>query len=293
VSLTDLARAQRYAKGKSHYVGIPIVDDGSRRPAIFRRSHLQAAVASGVLHARYDEDEGILILNGGTSRYALRDLSRSSGQNAYQIREELTKWAVGRRRTIRTRNLPPNLRDDAKRRAEVEKLERKLARIHVYRPRNPVIPQERKPEYRTWAREGTERWIKERPLRRALGRLYPRFTAPGGFSTRGFPWAEVYQACSVAGALIKESNQYGRARSRQAHKGIRPDAYMRRLWEFAGLVRKPWDLEPPEPFVTQWESYLVDRTRFLEDSQEAQAIKNAITNAKLGTVPLVLEESAI
>ena len=138
----ELEAIARYAKGKSPFVGVPIVEDGSRRPAVFLRKHLQAAIESKVLSAIYCSESHVLTLNGGKSKYALRDLVACGSWQPWTVKEDLEKWARGKRKTAATRLLPANLKHDAKRRLEVEKLERKLAKVSIYKPHNPacIVP---------------------------------------------------------------------------------------------------------------------------------------------------------
>ena len=102
-----LAMLTRAANSKSPYAGVPVVHDGSRRPAIFVRKHLLAAIESGATTAVYDHKKLALIVNGSkSSRYLLRDLATSSMHHIWNVEKELQQWASRKRKTDAAKRIP-------------------------------------------------------------------------------------------------------------------------------------------------------------------------------------------
>ena len=288
----EVEAIRRYAQGKSPYAGLPIVDDGSRRPAVFLRSHLVAAVSSGILTAIYDSQSHSLTLNGGKSKYVLRDLIATEFRQPWQVKDELIKWADRKRKTVATRKLPANLRLDGKRREEVAKLERRLAKIHVYKPQNPacVEARERHDGSKVWMRDSVETWATQRPQRKALGKLYGKYLQNLYKPMGRFPWADVYKDIEAIGLRIDSYNSWQRVRTRVAHKGLSLPEYLKRLWEFASLNRKPYDCDPYD-IARRIESYRQEKQNYLAACREAQFIKDQITNVKACSEPFVLQQA--
>jgi hypothetical protein len=279
-----------YARGKSPYVGIPIVEDGTRRPAVFIRKHLVAAMESKVVTAIYDAETHSLTLNGGKSKYVLRDLTACGSRQVWTVKDELQKWALSKRKIVAVKKLPANLRADAKRRQEVEKPGRKLAKIRVYRPINPVLNTggERWDGSRVYMRDGVETWVKQRAQRKALGKLYGKYLSNLYKPMGRFPWADVLADVEATGLRIDSYNSWQRVRTRVAHKGLSLPAYLKSLWTFAGLARKPWDLRPCN-VTERIESYRSARQDYFTTMREVQFIRDQITNAKACAEPLALE----
>jgi hypothetical protein len=95
-----------YARGKSPFVGLPVCDDGGRRPALFLRKHFVAAIGGGVTFVKYDHEKQTLVIRGVRSSYTLRDLSaNANGYQLWQIKDTLTKWAGSKRKTAQRKAL--------------------------------------------------------------------------------------------------------------------------------------------------------------------------------------------
>lgn len=236
--LSDMGRIKRYSIGKSPYVGLPVVEDGSRRPAVFLRNHLQAAVAAGVLHASYIEAyhdaEGqhypaVLVMNGGKAKYTLIDLSTSTpNHSAMYVREVHTKWAKGRRKSAITRTATPAQREALKIQAEVAKLERAKAKIYCERPRNPLIREPRDEYNGNYYREAELKWKHSKPVRKALARLTGPYLKRRTMQARP-PWKKFYADC--ARVLGLDSIDAGRKHDRVCNRKNGPDMedYLKQL----------------------------------------------------------------
>jgi hypothetical protein len=244
--LIDLDTVKLYAsQAKSPYVGIPVVTDGSRPPAIFLRRILQAAVsAPGHVTALYDATEKTLLLNGGgRSRYLLKD-QLAQGTH-WQIVEQIRRWAHSQQssKAARERNkaagpMAPKARQT---RELIAKLERRAAKIRLDRPPNPVVPEDYALEPASeWERERFVRWYAERPIREALSRFLAKGTAKNGRT-----WAEFYTEVSkVIGRTVPESNYYSRLKTLKRYKGVMGltwEMYWKGLPHYLGMQLKPFD----------------------------------------------------
>jgi hypothetical protein len=285
----DVAAVAMYAKGSAPYIGVPVVEDGTRRAAVFCRKHLQAAIAAPVVSAVYDVEAHTLTLNGGPlAKYTLRDLAADG--LSWQMRNDLTKWAERKRKTATVKNLPANLKQDAKRREAIGKLERRLSKIYLYKPFNPVCAErrERWDGSAVWMRDQVAEWTLQKPHRKALGRIYGRYVADL-YKPRGrFPWKSVNADIEAAGMRLDSYNAWSKVRTRVAHKGMDIPEYLKSLPEFVGLVRKPWDLKPLE-FESRRENYVRELQSYFAAKSEADSLKAQIANLKLATKPLALE----
>jgi hypothetical protein len=288
----NLDALRTYAKGSAPYLAVPIVENGSRRPAIFCRKHLLAAISAPVVSAVFNVETNAITLNGGPkAKYILRDLSVN---NLYQVRCELEKWAERKRKTATVKNMPANLKQDAKRRQAIEKLEKRLGKIHVHKPTNPVCADraERWDGSAIYMRDSVETWALQRAQRKALGRLYGKYVAHL-YKPRGrFPWADVNQDIETAGMRLDSYNAWSRIRTRVAHKGMDIPEYLKALPQFVGLARKPWDLTAWD-FTTARESYVRDRQYYFESKHEHDLLTAQIANLKASAKPLALEQAEI
>jgi hypothetical protein len=283
------------SKAKAPYVAVPVVEDGSRRAAVFIRSHLKAAIESNVLTAIYSSESYTLTLNGGKSKYVLKDIVATGHKQAWQVQEELVKWATSKRKAVATKRLPAHHRRDAKRRAEIAKLEKQLGKLYLRPPHNPALNTgaSSRTDSRSWHFDAVNRWESQRAARKALAGLYAKYyeKAAGRVSAR-FPWKDFYADVNALGEThgfrLDPYNHYQRVRTRVAHKGIFFDQYLRELHVFCSLEKhKPFDMEPLK-FAERRDSYLRDRESFLSAIREAASIREQIANLKDCMEPLVL-----
>jgi hypothetical protein len=228
-------------QGKSPYVGIPIVTDKSRSPAVFPRQILRAAVESpGHIKAYYDNETKTLTLNGRRNRYRLVD--QTSRLELWQIIEPIRKWAHGQQRSkaARERNkLYGPLAPLAKRtREQIRKLERQREKLYVHRPANPLLKpsEEYTDRWREHTFENWKRFIDEKPIRKALSRL-----AAGGRGKDGKTWAQFHQAIAavIGRAELSRDQQYPVLRNRKDSPHW--ENYWKRLPKFLYLASKPWN----------------------------------------------------
>lgn len=272
-----------YAKGKSPFVGLPVCDDGGRRPALFMRKHFVAAVAAtsgGVTLVHYNHENFQLVIRGVRSSYTLRDLSVNTER--WQVRDTLAKWAGSKRKTAQRKNLPANERLSAKQNVEIAKLERRAAKIHVHKPVNPcaTAPRERWDGSRVWMRDSVETWAKDRAARRGLGKLYGKYYACLSRPRGKFPWADIAKDIEALGLRLDSNNSWERSRKRVAHRGMDIPEYMKSLPVFvSGITRKPWDMQPLD-FAGRLESYQECKQRYLAAVRELKFIQDQIANVR-------------
>jgi hypothetical protein len=272
-----------YANGKSPFVGLPVVDDGGRRPALFLRKHFAAAIGGGVTFAKYDHEKLTLTVRGVRSAYTLRDLSANSNDYPlWQVKATLAKWAGSKRKTAQRKALPANERLTAKQNLEIGKLERRAAKIHVHKPVNPcaIAPRERWDGSRVWMRDNIETWAKDRAARRGLGKLYGKYYACLSRPRGKFPWAEITKDIEALGLRLDSHNAWAKVRTRKANRGMDIPEYMKSLPVFvSGLSRKPWDLQPVN-FAERMESSQQSKQGYLSAVRELKFIQDQIANVR-------------
>jgi len=273
-----------YANGKSPFVGLPVCDDGGRRPALFLRKHFAAAIGDGVTFVKYDHEKQTLIVRGVRSSYTLRDLSANS--NAYplwQVKETLAKWAGSKRKTAQRKALPANERLTAKQNLEIGKLERRAAKIHVHKPVNPcaIAPRERWDGSRVWMRDSIETWAKDRAARHGLGKLYGKYCACLSGPRGKFPWDQLELDIAALGVRLDSHNAWAKVRSPKAHRRLDIPEYLKSLPVFvSGLSnRKPWDLERYD-IAQRIESYREARAYYFESLRDLTFIQDQIQNIR-------------
>jgi len=269
-----------YANGKSPFVGLPVCDDGGRRPALFLRKHFVAAIGGGVTFVKFDHEKQVLIVRGVRSSYTLRDLSTNT--TAYQVKTALEKWAGSKRRATARKGLPANARLTTTQAAEIAKLERRAAKIRVHKPVNPcaAAPRERWDGSRVWMRDGVETWAKDRAARRGLGKLYGKYYACLSRPREKFPWVQLEQDITALGLRLDSNNGWAKVRTRKAHRGIDIPEYLKSLPQFvSGLGRKPWDLQPVN-FAERAEAYQQSKQGYLAAVRELKFIQDQIANVR-------------
>jgi hypothetical protein len=270
-----------YANGKSPFVGLPVCDDGGRRPALFLRKHFDAAIGGGVTFVKYDHEKLTLTVRGVRSAYTLRDLSaNSTAYQLWQIKNALEKWAGTKRRAAKRKALSVSERLTGHQIAEIEKLERAKAKALV-RVHKPVNPSTVKPDAMSaWERDGLERWARDRAARRGLGALYGKYCACLSRPRGKFPWAEIGKDIEALGVRLDSYNSWSKVRTRKAHRGIDIPEFMKSLPLFvSGLSRKPWDAQPSY-MAQRMESYRESVKRYLEALREVKFIEDQIANVR-------------
>lgn len=226
---------RKYASGTSPIIGIPIfrLSEGKHIRAVFRRDHLRAALSAPVTEARYDEKQNVLVLNGSAkAEYRLRDLRCHAEFPGWKLREQLSKWAAGKRKSVHTRGLAPNAKRVIKLQAQIAKLERAKEKIRAHRPHPPLILSEwpRQPASAR-DREQESRWRDEKPVRRKLGRLVrqPRKT-----------WADFYrQVGEIIGRSVSDCDKHDRVCNRRGG----PDRldYLQYIYKHISMAPKPYE----------------------------------------------------
>jgi len=270
-----------YANGKSPFVGLPVCDDGGRRPALFMRKHFVAAIGGGVTFVKFDHEKQVLIVRGVRSSYMLRDLSTNT--TAYEVKTVLEKWAGSKRRAKARKALPANARLTTAQAEEIAKLERRAAKLHAHKPVNPcaTTARERWDGSRVWMRDSVASYVLDRAKRRGLGKLFGKYFAHLSRPRGKFPWAQLELDIAALGLRLDSSNAWAKVRTRKAHRGIDIPEYLKSLPVFvSGLShRKPWDLEPYE-IAQRIESYREARGHYFETLRDLKFIQDQIQNIR-------------
>jgi hypothetical protein len=239
---------RRYALGSSPIIGLPVfsVAEGKHITAIFKREHFIAALSAPIVRAHYDEKEHLLVLNGGPRTcYKLRNLSQVQGFAPWQVREQLSRWAAGRKKSVKTRGLDPNQKRVIKLRAQIAKLERAKDKIHAQSPHSPMkLPEWDRTPASASARGQELRWRAEKPMRRKLGRLVRQERKT---------WADFYrQVEEIIGPSVDSSERHDRVCNRKDG----PDRldYLKYIYRHIWMARKPYERESVwNPFkVYEW-----------------------------------------
>jgi len=234
---------------------------------VVRRDHLRAALsARDVSHVEYDAEAGRLIISGKLTRYALVDLMRSSCR--YSIQKALSEWSAGIRAKRARAAVPKEVRRAEKIRHAIEVQERRLARIHLAQPVNPLcVPLAKYAG--NYYRNAESEWAAKRVVRRQLAKLtgeYIRF--------RKTPkWKAFYErAEQIVGHPIPETVRHSRViRSRHFH-GDFVD-YLQAVARYVDGQQKPWRRDT-DGF--QAEAMRAARDEYLAAKREADSIRQQI-----------------
>jgi len=274
----------RYANGKAPFVGIPIVGPHYRVTAVFRRSHLQAAMEIQPTRIIYNADTHTLNLRNGKSSYSLYDLVGQKKIQLWVSKGELARWARGRRSGAKARternSLGPELFRVRQLRETIARLRKERSRIYTTTPHNPVlartnenrVPEEwERSECRRGERERESRWRTEKPLRQALGFVAARKMLHGEPGT----WKEFYQLVEmILGRPIDSSCQYARVHARK--NGPYRDEYLKQLPKYIGMTQRSWWDRRIIDVPSRIESYRRDRADYVVAARSQREIDGLI-----------------
>lgn len=254
----SIAVLARYANnGTSPFVGIPLVTDGSRGPAIFQRKILQTALeAPGHIKAEYERhkakltvsvpgsrrydmeraelsDLPVLTINGGKSCYKLID--QGSRYSRSELVSSLMDWAANKRKSLEVKQWKqryggPQYKKITDTRKQIVRLEKQLLKVHCRRPANPVVREVRESASESY-RNYYARYIAEKSIRKALSKFIAGGEKTGTWAAFNAKLAEIVGSPITPFTVLK------------ARKGG-PDwiDYWKGLPKYTRMTRNPWQL---------------------------------------------------
>ena len=235
-----------YARGSAPFAAIPLPGIGA---IVFRRGHLQAALATEPNRIIYNADTKTVTFRTSRSEWKLNDLLGQQKIQQWQLREQLSAWAHGKRSGTRKRKETAALGKHGgyvrKLRQAIAKLKRQRDKISLQRPQHPLLHQ-RWAEAGNYGRDAAQRWADEKPIRAALAKLAGRKLLHGEPKT----WADFYQAVeAISGHPVSESATFSRVHGRKRYRHGVPDYpdredYLKALPTYLVMATKPWDRRP-------------------------------------------------
>jgi hypothetical protein len=136
-----ISKVERYARGSAPFVAIPLPGIGV---VVFRRGHLQAALATQPNRIVYNADTKAVTFRTSRSEWKLNDLLGQQKIQRWQLRHELHAWANRRRFSTRKRKESAALGKKCvyvrKLREDIAKLKRQRDKLSPQRPHHPLLP---------------------------------------------------------------------------------------------------------------------------------------------------------
>lgn len=235
-----------YARGSAPFAAIPLPGIGV---IVFRRGHLQAALATEPSRIIYNADTKTVTFRTSRSEWKLNDLLGQQKIQQWQLRQQLSAWARGKRSGTRKRKENAALGKAGvyvrRLREAIAKLERQRDKISLQRPQHPLL-------YQRWADAGeygrneVKRWADEKPIRKALAKLAGRKLLHGEPKT----WADFYRAVeTISGRPVSQCATFSRVHGRKRYRHGLPDYpdredYLKALPTYLVMASKPWDRRP-------------------------------------------------
>ena len=263
IPLGTLARYAKPGRLACPLVGIPLTEPS--RTLILRRELLRAALDAPGPKAAWCDGNGSLHVEGPRARYriTLHDTAHDAG---YSVRAEVHDWAERQRNhlttTVKRTGLTFEQRQILKAQEANAKLKRQLQRefggglysmkwnggkFNYSRPNAPVSPflgkvREVARESSYYLRAETLNWYRQRPQRRALGKVAACYLAGGyGLGKQTTTWghmnvpAAMYRA---ADAILAPAKLMRESQLPKGRRGMGRTEYIKSLWRHAGLARR-------------------------------------------------------
>lgn len=251
------------------FVALPVsssYDASEVQIVLVRRQHLHAAMsAPDVRSVEYDFQSHRLIITGPRVRYALPTVMQTSAR--CMIQRALLEWSATIRKKRARAAIPRDVRRAEKIQHAIAVQKRKLAKIYLRRPVNPlcIAPTRYDGKYLCTADAA---WAMKREVRRQLAKL----SAPYIRLRKTPRWKMFYEeAEKILGHAISECNRHSRViRSRHFH-GDFVD-YLEALPRHADGQQKPWRDNGDFQVTTMRDA----RKEFLAAKREADSIRQQI-----------------
>ncbi len=255
---------------------------------MFLRRHLQAALEIQPNRIIYNADTKVITFRNHRAEWKLNDLLGQGKLQRWQIRDQLTAWAHGKRSGARKRKATKALGKEGvyvrRLREAVAKLTKQRDNIYLHRPVHPLLPREyTRGDY---GRDQMRAWVEEKVVRKAIAKVVGQKLMHGEPKT----WADFYRELEkVSGRHVSESQTYARVHARKRYRhGLSdyPDRedYLKNLPRYLVMAEKPWDRRPWDPFkkdtygeqLNAVESHAKARREYVAFLRERQAIESQI-----------------
>ncbi len=278
---------ERYARGSAPFAAIPLPGIGA---IVFRRGHLQAALATEPNRIIYNSDTKTITFRTPRSEWKLNDLLGQGKISRWDIRVQLSAWANGKRSGARGRTATKALGKEGvyvrRLREAVAKLTKQRDKIYLRRPVNPLIPSDYQHEVSESERDYARAWTSNKVMRQALAALAARKLFHGEPSV----WADFYRAAeAITGRPVKENQKYSRVHACKRYRhGLAdyPDreAYLQNLPRYLVMAEKPFDHRPWDPYkkdeygeqLNAIEQHAEARREYVAVLRERQALDSQI-----------------
>ena len=275
-----------YARGSAPFAAIPLLGIGV---LVFKRVHLQAALAIEPSRIIYNSDTQTLTFRTSQSEWKLNDLLGQGKIQRWQIRQQLSAWAHGKRSGARKRKDTATLGKVGvyvrRLREAIAKLTKQRDKISLHRPQHPLLHQ-RWADAGDYRRKEAKRWADEKPLRKALAKLAGRKLIHGDPKT----WADFYRAVETAsGRPVSENATFSRVHGRKRYRHGLPDYpdredYLKHLPRYLVMTEKPYDSRPYDPYkkdtygeqLNAFENHARARREYCAALRERKAIESQI-----------------
>jgi hypothetical protein len=241
-----ITKVELYARGSAPFAAIPLPGIGV---IVFRRGHLQAALATEPNRIIYNADNKTVTFRTSRSEWKLNDLLGQQKIQQWQIREQLTSWARGKRSGAQKRKATAALGKHGvyvrKLNEAITKLAKQREKIYLQRPHSPLLHEQRE-ESGDYGREASKRWADEKPIRKAVAQIAGCKLIHGEPKT----WADFYRAVETAtGRPIGENATFSRVHARKRFRHGLPnnpdrEDYLKNLPRYLFMSEKPWDHRP-------------------------------------------------
>jgi hypothetical protein len=293
---------ERYARGSAPFAAIPLPGIGV---IVFRRAHLQAALATEPNRIVYNADTKTVTFRTSRSEWKLNDLLGQQKIQQWQLRQQLSAWANGRRSSARKRKETAALGKHGvyvrKLREAIAKLERQRDKISLQRPQHPIL-HKRWAEAGNHGRDEARRWADEKSIRNALAKLAGRKLIHGEPKT----WADFYRAVEiVSGRPVSESATFTRVHGRKRYRHGLPDYpdredYLTALPTYLVMASKPWDRRPYDLYkkdeygeqLNALERHAQARREYCEALRERMAIDSQIAAHRIDIATVINRNEA-
>lgn len=232
--------------GSAPFAAIPLPEGGV---LVFLRKHLQAAIASEPSRIIYNRDTRVVTFRAHRREWKLNDLLGQGKIQRWQIRDQLTAWARGKRSGASKRKETASLGKAGvyvrRLREAIANLIRQRDKIYLRRPVSPLLPEHRD-SVNEYSRNEAQRWAAEKSIRKALANLAGQKLVHGEPKT----WADFYQAVeAITGRPVSDQQKYARVHACKRYRHGLPnyperEDYLNALPRYLVMTEKPWDQRP-------------------------------------------------
>lgn len=284
-----IANIAKYARGIAPFAGIPIAGVGT---IVLLRRHLRAALDIQPVRIIYNHDTKVVTFHNHRAEWKLNDLLGQGKLQRWQIRDQLTAWAHGKRSGARKRKATKALGKEGvyvwRLREAVAKLTKQRDKIYLLRPVHPLLPREyTRGDY---GRDQMRAWVEEKVVRKAIAKVVGQKLMHGEPKT----WADFYRELEkVSGRHVSESQTYARVHARKRYRhGLSdyPDRedYLKNLPRYLVMAEKPWDWSIYDPLkiemhgeqLNAFEQHAKARREYVAALHERMALDSQIAAHK-------------